>query len=79
MNLMNLMERVQGVFRDVFNDASIEITEETTALDIEEWDSLTHVQLIIALENEFNLKFAIKEIIELNNVGDIISLLETKL
>lgn len=76
---MTTKERLQLVFREVFEDEEIEITEETTADDIEEWDSLTHIQLIVETEKEFNIKFTTIETIKLKNVGEFISLIEKKI
>ena len=56
MTHTEVMERLTGVFRDVFDDDSIVITDQTTANDIEEWDSLEHINLIDAVEQEFHMK-----------------------
>lgn len=76
---MNTKERLQNVFRDVFDDDEIVITDETTADDIEEWDSLTHIQLVVAIEKEFGFKFTIIETIKLKNVGEFIALIDSKM
>lgn len=76
---MEIKERVQEVFRDVFEDDEIEITDATTADDIEEWDSLTHIQLIVEIEKEFGIKFTTIETIKLKNVGELIGLIEKKM
>lgn len=76
---MEIKERVQNVFRDVFEDDEIEITDATTADDIEEWDSLTHIQLIVEIEKEFGIKFTTIETIKLKNVGELIGLIEKKM
>lgn len=76
---MNTKDRLQEVFRNVFEDDEIEIADETTADDIDAWDSLTHVQLIVAVEKEFSLKFSTVEVMKLKNVGDFIALIEKKL
>ena len=57
MTHAEVMERLTGVFRDVFDDDSIVITDQTTANDIEEWDSLEHINLIDAVEQEFHMQF----------------------
>lgn len=75
---MDTKERLQEVFRDVFEDDEIEITEEMTADDIEEWDSLTHIQLVVAIEKEFGFKFTHTETISLKNVGELIALVNSK-
>ncbi|MBR6328020.1 MAG: acyl carrier protein [Lachnospiraceae bacterium] len=76
---MDTKERLQEVFRDVFDDDEIELTDETTADDIDAWDSLTHVQLIVAVEKEFSLKFSTVEVMRLKNVGEFIALIDRKL
>lgn len=76
---MDIKTRLQNVFRDVFDDEKIELFDEMSAKDIEEWDSLTHIQLIVAVENEFKLRFKTAEISELKNVGEFIKLVGKKL
>jgi len=76
---MNIKEMLEEIFRDVFEDDTIELTEETTADDIEDWDSLTHIQLIVDIEKKFNVKFTTQEITGLKNVGEFIALVESKL
>ena len=73
-----LKERVNDIFREVFDDDSIRITEETAAKDVEGWDSLTHVNLIIAVEKKFKVSFSTKEVVALRNVGDFLRLIEKK-
>lgn len=63
-------ERVNAVFRDVFDDSSITVNDATTANDIEEWDSLEHINLIVALEEEFGMKFTMGEVTGMKNVGE---------
>lgn len=69
---------VQEIFRDVFDDESLDITNETNANDIEEWDSLEQINLIVAMENTFKIKFTIDEVSELKNVGEMIALIAKK-
>jgi len=76
---MEIIQQLQLVFRDVFDDDSIVLTEVMSAKDIDEWDSLTHVQLIVAVECEFDVEFETAEISELKNVGDFITLIQKKL
>lgn len=75
---MEIREKVQMVFNDVFDD-EIEIYDEMVADDVEDWDSLTHIQLIVAIEKEFGIKFTTKEVSSLKNVGQFIKLIEEKL
>lgn len=76
---MTTKERLENVFRDVFEDDEIVITDETTAEDIEEWDSLTHIQLVVETEKEFGIKFTTVETMKLKNVGEFIALIEKKI
>lgn len=71
--------RLQNVFRDVFDNEEIGLFDEMTAEDVEEWDSLKHVQLVVASEQEFGVIFKTAEIMELKNVGEFISLIQKKL
>ena len=64
--------RLNKVFQDVFDDDSIRITPTTTADDIEDWDSLEHITLISAVEKEFRMKFKMKEITSMKNVGEMV-------
>ena len=70
-----VMEKVQDIFRDVFDDEELVITDETNSDDIEDWDSLEHISLIVAMEKEFDTKFDIKMVNKLENVGGMIDLI----
>ena len=70
--------RLNQVFRDIFDDPSLEITESTTADDVEAWDSLTHIDLIVQVEAEFKIKLSTGEVRNLKNVGDFIALIAKK-
>lgn len=72
------MEELQEIFRDVFDDENLEINENTTAEDIEDWDSLMHIQLMVAISKKFGVKFATQEIAHLENVGGIAKLINDK-
>jgi len=76
---MDIKTRLQEVFRDVFDDDGLEIFDEMAAKDIEEWDSLKQVQLIVAAEQEFNITFKTAEVMDLQNVGEFIVLIQSKL
>lgn len=73
-----IIVKLQEIFRDVLDNESIVLTRETTVDDVDEWDSLSHVQLVIAVEKEFKLKFTSKEIMSWANVGDIIDCILAK-
>ena len=68
-----------AVFRDVFDDDSIVLREDTTADDIADWDSQSHITLILAAEQRFGVKFRTSEIDSLKNVGDFVSMIDAKL
>jgi acyl carrier protein len=75
---MSIHDQLTEVFRKVFNDSSISITRETTARDIQGWDSITHLDLITEVEQSFSVEITGFEVMRLKNVGDLIDLLEEK-
>ena len=79
MEKIEILERVQGIFRDIFDDESLDIKRDTYADDIEDWDSLANINLVVAMEKEFNIKYVIGEIQVLRDVGDMIDLIYKKL
>lgn len=76
---MNAMETLNGIFQTVFDDDSLRISAEMTANDIDGWDSLSHVNLITAVEMKFRIRFNQKELLTLRNVGDLARSIEEKL
>ena len=78
MERNQILAEVQEIFRDVLDNEEIELQNATTADDIEEWDSLTHIQLIVAIEKHFKIKFTSKEILSWQNVGQMIDCIATK-
>ncbi len=75
MNQKELWKRLNEVFRDVFDDEKITVDEKTTADDIEDWDSLEHINLIEAIEQEFRMRFKMKEVSGMKNVGEMAELI----
>ena len=73
------MEKVNEIFRDVFDDEELIITDSTNSDDIEDWDSLEHISLIISMEKEFDMKFDIKEVNKLENVGQMVDMIKEKM
>jgi acyl carrier protein len=69
---------VQEIMEDVFDVDNLEVTPKTTADDIEEWDSLSHIRLVVAIERRFKIEFKNSEIGNLKNVGDLIGLIDAK-
>ena len=76
---MATIKQLMMIFRQVFDDPEIILSKETTANDVDGWDSLSHVNLILAVENHFGVEFSNREITKLKNVGDLIELIESKL
>ena len=74
-----VFEKITRIFREEFDDDSLIIVDETNAEDIEDWDSLAHVELVMTMEKEFNMKFNIKEVGKLKNVGEMADLILSKL
>jgi acyl carrier protein len=66
------------VFQDVFDEESIELTPELSAKDVDGWDSLTHIRLILTIERAFKIKFSTSEIGKLKNVGDLVELIAAR-
>jgi acyl carrier protein len=75
----NIINRLNTIFRQVFEDSSIQVTHEMTSNDVEKWDSLSHLAMIIAVEKEFGIKFKLKELVSMKNVGDLINAIASKI
>lgn len=78
MNRCELLKRLNGLFIDVFDDDEIILSEDMTADDIDEWDSVMHVNLILEIEGVFGVKFTSSEVVGLQNIADLISLIRMK-
>lgn len=78
MEKQEILSQVEGIFRDILDDETIVLTDSSTANDIEDWDSLTHIQLIVAIEKHFRIKFTSREILSWNNVGEMIDCIAAK-
>lgn len=75
MDKEKIFQRVNEIFREIFDDENLIVTSETTSKDIEGWDSLVHVNLVIAIEKEFGIKFKMEEFMTLKNVGAMVDLI----
>lgn len=73
-----ILDKMTRIFRNVFNDDTIELNNDTTAKDIDSWDSLSHMLMITEVENTFSVKFKLREINKLKNVGTLVELIEVK-
>ncbi|MBT6601547.1 MAG: acyl carrier protein [Nitrospina sp.] len=79
MERADLIDRITSIFREVFDDDSLVLSPEMSADDIDDWDSLSHIRLIVSHEKEFGVKFKTTEIGDIRNVGGFIDLLKSKL
>ena len=75
----DLYLRLAPIFRDVFDDDSLELNPNMTASDVPEWDSLSHIRLIVSVEKELDIRFTTAEIASLDNVGQFVALVRVKL
>ncbi|WP_306536938.1 acyl carrier protein [Geobacter sp.] len=75
---MTTKERLNAIFCEVFDDETIEIRSEMTANDVDGWDSLSHINLVVAIEAKFKMKFSQKELQSFKNIGDLLKGIEDK-
>jgi len=75
----NLLEKLQPIFQEVFDDEHLEVTPSATAKDVDGWDSFSHIRLVLAVEQAFAVKFSAREINKLKNVGEFVTLIQSKL
>ena len=78
MNRSDVQKRLNSIFCDIFDDESIKISDSTSAADIEDWDSLAHISLVAAVEAEFGLRFKMREVSAMKNVGDMINIISER-
>jgi acyl carrier protein len=78
MDTTQIYEKLTLIFHDVFDDDSLAVVPELTAADVDEWDSLSHIRLVLSVERAFGLKFSASEIGGLKNVGEFVSLIQLK-
>lgn len=79
MSQADVLQRVQAIFRDELDNEAIVLTKESSADDVEEWDSLSHIQLVVAVEKFFKIKFSSQEIVSWKNVGEMCNSIAKKL
>ena len=75
MTRETIYEKLNEVFQDVFDDDSITVNAETTTDDIEDWDSLEHINLVSAVEKEFGVKFTMAQVVGMKNVGEMVDVI----
>lgn len=75
MSREEVFEQLHEIFHDVFDDDSIKLTEKTTADDVEDWDSLEHINLIVAVEEKFSIKFNMGEVTTMKDVGAMVDII----
>ena len=79
MEKNEIIEKLTTIFHEIFGDNTIILRDDLTAADVENWDSLTHMLMITKVEEEFGIKFKLKELNKLKQVGDLINVIESKL
>lgn len=76
---MTTLERLNAIFCEVFDDDGLKISPKMTANDVDGWDSLSHVNLIVAVETAFKIRFNQKELLTFKNIGDLLGCIESKI
>lgn len=76
---MTTVERLNAIFCEVFDDDGLKISPQMTANDVDGWDSLSHVNLIVAVETAFKIRFNQKELLTFKNIGDLLGCIENKI
>lgn len=76
MSREEILKKVNDIFHDVFEDDSIVVEEDTTAEDVEDWDSLMHITLISEVESAFGFKFQMKDVVGMKDVGEMLDIIE---
>lgn len=79
MTREEIVEKLTVIFREVFVESELVINDNMTADDVDRWDSLSHMLMVTKVEEEFGIKFKLKDLNKMKNVGDLISLVESKL
>lgn len=77
--MSDILKQLQPIFQDILDLPDLHVTPESNANNVEDWDSLAHINLVTAIERHFKIKFALGELQELKNVGDMVHLIQRKL
>jgi acyl carrier protein len=75
----SILEEIQPIFRDILDQPNLTLTRESNASNVSDWDSLAHINLVTSIEKRYKIRFALGELQDLKNVGDMVDLIETKL
>ena len=75
MTEQDVLDRLTPLFRNIFRDDTIVVRPETTAADVERWDSLSHIDMIMLVEEEFRMRFPTRDLTRMKNVGDLVRLI----
>lgn len=78
MSREEIYEKLNEVFRNMFDDDSIVLNDNTTSDDIEDWDSLEHINLLVSVEQEFGIKFNMNEVTNMKNVGEMVDIIASR-
>ena len=76
MNDIDILEKIQPIFKDVFDDEELVVAAETTAADVEDWDSFAQMQIVMRIEAMFRIEFSTDEVTEFKNVGDVVKMIK---
>ncbi|KAI4448787.1 hypothetical protein C823_003314 [Eubacterium plexicaudatum ASF492] len=79
MNREDVLKKIDGICKDVFDDETLIVTEQTSPEDIEDWDSLTNIQLICDVENVFGIKFTMEEVQKFTDIGELVEIILKKI
>ena len=79
MSNEEILKRLTPIFQDIFDDENIIVTRETSAKDIEDWDSFSQIRLVAAIEKDFKIKFKFGELNSLHNVGEMVDVIKEKI
>lgn len=79
MNQSEIYEKLTLIFQEIFSNSNLVLTESLSANDVDNWDSLTHMILITEIETQFDIKFKLKELNKMKNVGDLVEIIAIKL
>lgn len=78
MERNEILKQVNAIFVDILDNESLVLTDSTTANDVEDWDSLTHIHLVVAIEKSFGIRFTSQEIQSWNNIGELVDCIASK-